>query len=108
MSSDTTRRPPRAKPGDDLRPLLRMEPLRDLAINMVSIDPPPAPGVVRWVPKRKAAVVAAILSGRMTIEEACERYSLSAEEILSWRNHIDRFGVKSLRSTSLQSYRRRP
>ncbi|MBL8699747.1 MAG: DUF1153 domain-containing protein [Alphaproteobacteria bacterium] len=85
-----------------------MEPLRDLPINMVSIDPPPPPGVVRWVPKRKAAVVAAILADRMTIEEACERYGLSAEEILSWRNHIDRYGVKSLRSTSLQSYRRRP
>lgn len=108
MPSETGKRRSRGRVGDDDRPVLRIEPLSELTVNMVSIDPPPPPGVVRWVPKRKAAVVAAILSGRMTIEEACDRYGLSAEEILSWRNHIERFGVKSLRTTSLQSYRRRP
>ncbi|MBM3523238.1 MAG: DUF1153 domain-containing protein, partial [Alphaproteobacteria bacterium] len=41
-------------------------------------------------------------------EEACDRYGLSAEEILSWRNSIDRHGLKSLRTTSLQAFRRRP
>lgn len=108
MSSDLRRRYETARPKEDPRRLLRMEPLRDIPAHQISGDPPPPAGVVRWVPKRKAAVVAAILSNRMTIEEACDMYGLSAEEILSWRNSIDRHGLKSLRTTSLQSFRRRP
>ncbi len=81
------------------RSVLRVEPLHDTPLHHVSVDPPPPPGVQRWVQKRKAAVVAAILAGEMTIEDACERYGLSAEEILSWRNRIDRAGVDALRVT---------
>jgi len=35
----------------------------------------------------------------MTIGDACERYGLSAEEILSWRNRIAHAGVDALRAT---------
>lgn len=81
------------------RSILRVAPLQGMPLDRVSVDPPPPPGVQRWVQKRKAAVVAAILAGEMTIEDACERYGLSAEEILSWRNRIARAGVDALRAT---------
>jgi hypothetical protein len=89
------------------RGLLQMKPLEGVPLNNISADPPPPAGTTRWVHTRKAAVVVAILTGRMTIEEACEMYGLSAEEILSWRNLVQKFGVDSLRVTSLQAYRRR-
>jgi transposase-like protein len=88
------------------RGLLRVEPLKGTPVSHVSIDPPPPPGVRRWVYRRKAAVIAAILSGKLTIDRACEMYGLSAEEILSWRNMIEKYGPTSLRTTCLQSYRR--
>jgi len=34
----------------------------------------------RWVPKQKAEVVAAVSAGTLKLEDACERYDLSAEE----------------------------
>ena len=37
---------------------------------------PPA-NTRRWVVRRKAAVVAAVLSGKITLEEACQRYQLT-------------------------------
>jgi hypothetical protein len=42
------------------------------------IDPPPP--VTRWTIRRKAAVVAAVHSGEITLEAACGRYELSIEE----------------------------
>ena len=42
------------------------------------IDPPPP--VTRWTSRRKAAVVAAVHSGEITLEAACGRYELSIEE----------------------------
>ena len=37
----------------------------------------PRPTTKRWVVRRKAAVVAAVRSGGITIEEACRAYQLS-------------------------------
>src|SRR6516162_9086559 len=34
----------------------------------------PPPSTLRWVARRKAAVVAAVSSGIITVEEACRRY----------------------------------
>lgn len=59
----------------------------------------------RWVPRRKAAVIVAVDCGLLTMEEACERYSISTEEFLSWRQAINDHGVKGLRVTRLQDYR---
>jgi hypothetical protein len=42
-------------------------------------------GIKRWVVRRKAAVVMAVLSGLITLEEACRRYQLSEEEFLAWK-----------------------
>jgi hypothetical protein len=38
---------------------------------------------VRWVASRKAIVLAAIDTGRLSIHEACMMYHLSVEEIAS-------------------------
>lgn len=65
----------------------------------------PPPGTRRWVIRRKAAVVQAVRSGAMSLEEACARYNLSVEEFLSWQRLIDRHGVRGLRTTRLQEYR---
>ncbi len=65
----------------------------------------PPPETKRWVIRRKAEVVAAVRGGLLTLEEACERYSLSAEELTSWQRLIDRHGVRGLRTTRLQEYR---
>jgi hypothetical protein len=59
----------------------------------------------RWVARRKAAVVAAVRSGTLSIEEACRRYHLSEEEFLGWERRIKAHGVAGLQTTRLQIYR---
>jgi Protein of unknown function (DUF1153) len=65
---------------------------------------PPA-NTTRWVIRRKAEVVAAVRSGAICLEDACNRYTLSMEEFLSWQRLIDRHGLAGLRVTHLQDYR---
>jgi len=67
-------------------------------------DLPPA-DTRRWVVRRKAAVVAAVDSGKITIEEACRRYQLSEEEFLSWQRAFQAHGLAGLRTTRIQQYR---
>ncbi len=38
----------------------------------------------RWVIRRKVAVVLAVTSGLLSLEEVCEMYNLSEEEYLLW------------------------
>jgi uncharacterized membrane protein YgcG len=71
----------------------------------MTVDDLPPPETRRWVIRRKAEVVAAVRGGLLTLEEACQRYSLSSEEFLSWQRLIDRHGVRGLRTTRLQEYR---
>jgi hypothetical protein len=59
----------------------------------------------RWVPKRKAQVVAAVRAGAISLEEACDRYALTEEEFLTWQRAIDKFGLAGLRATRAQEYR---
>ena len=72
----------------------------------LSLDDLPPPNTKRWVIRRKAEVVTAVRSGLLTLEEACERYKLSVEEFLSWQSLIDKHGMRGLRTTRLQQYRR--
>ena len=71
----------------------------------LTIDDLPPPETKRWVIRRKAEVVAAVRGGLLTLEEACERYTLTSEEFASWQRLIDRHGVRGLRTTRLQEYR---
>lgn len=65
----------------------------------------PPPDTVRWVARRKALVVGAVRDGRLTLEEACSYYRLSAEEFIAWERTIERHGVPGLRVTRLRRYR---
>jgi transposase-like protein len=78
-------------------------PLR--AASMTSL--PPA-DTRRWVVRRKAAVVAAVQSGKITLEEACRRYNLSEEEFRAWQRAFEAHGLPGLRATRLQQYRTSP
>jgi hypothetical protein len=65
----------------------------------------PPPNTQRWVLRRKAAVVAAVRAGVITLEEACRRYQLSEEEFLGWQRAFEAHGLPGLRTTRIQSYR---
>jgi hypothetical protein len=67
-------------------------------------DLPPAT-TRRWVIRRKAEVVAAVRGGLLSLEEACQRYTLTVEEYLSWQASIDEHGLAGLRTTRIQQYR---
>jgi hypothetical protein len=56
----------------------------------------------RWVPRRKATVLAALREGEITVEEACRFCSLSRDELASWVA----YGAPGLRATRVQLYRR--
>jgi hypothetical protein len=65
----------------------------------------PPPDTKRWVVRRKAIVVFAVRAGLLSLEAACERYSLSIEEFMSWQRLIESHGMRGLRTTRLQQYR---
>jgi transposase-like protein len=69
-------------------------------------EPPPA-NVKRWTPHRKAAVLTAVRSGTITVEEACRRYEISEEEFLAWQQAFETHGPPGLRTTRIQQYRYR-
>ena len=60
---------------------------------------------VRWVASRKAAVVAAVSSGKITIEQACRRYQMSEEEFLAWQRAFETFGIRGLRAGRIRKKR---
>jgi len=59
----------------------------------------------RWVIRRKAQVVAAVHKGVLSLEEACSRYMLTADEFAAWERAIAEHGLAGLRTTRLQHYR---
>ena len=59
----------------------------------------------RWVIRRKAEVVAAVRGGLLSLEEACQRYTRTVEEFISWQQSIDQHGLAGLRTTRIQQYR---
>lgn len=71
----------------------------------LTIENLPAPDTKRWVIRRKAEVVAAVRAGLISLEEACERYTLTTEEFLSWQRLIENHGMRGLRATRIQYYR---
>ncbi|MBA5724563.1 DUF1153 domain-containing protein [Candidatus Liberibacter sp.] len=65
----------------------------------------PPPNTQRWVIRRKAEVVAAVQGGLLSLEEACNLYTLTVEEFLSWQSSILQYGLAGLRTTQIQKYR---
>ena len=50
---------------------------------------------------RKAAVVTAVTSGAITIEDACHRYRMLEEEFFTWQCAFENFGIVGLRAVYL-------
>jgi hypothetical protein len=71
----------------------------------IKIDDLPPSGITRWVIHRKAQVVAAVQAGALSLEEVCERYSVSIEEFQAWQRTLQKHGVYGLRTTRSQIYR---
>ena len=69
-------------------------------------DLPPA-GPQRWVIRKKAIVVTAVRGGLLSLVEACERYTLTIDEFMTWQRDIDAHGIQGLRATRMQDYRSR-
>jgi len=59
----------------------------------------------RWTVRRKAEVVTAVRGGLLTFDEACARYQLAMEELISWQGSLQRSGIRGLRVTRTQKYR---
>ncbi len=55
--------------------------------------------------RRKAQLVTAVQSGRLTLDDVVKTYSVSVEEFQSWQAMIERHGIYGLRSTRSQIYR---
>lgn len=70
----------------------------------LTIETLPAPGTARWVIRRKAEVLAAVEGGLLSIEEACERYDLSLDELMLRQRAVARSGMYGLRVTRVQLY----
>ena len=70
-------------------------------------DLPPA-DLKRWVSRRKAEVVLAVQGGLLTMDDACRRYGLTAEEYLSWEYGLSRYGLDGLKVGFAQTHRHAP
>ena len=88
----------------DLKPGLLA---RGLDGNILTLADLPAPNTTqRWVIRLKALVVAGVRGGLLSLEEACRMYTLTADEFSLWERAVDRDGIKGLRVTKIQKYRR--
>lgn len=65
----------------------------------------PSPDTRRWVASRKARVVDAVTYGLIPLAEALERYDLSEEEFLLWKNAVELHGEAGLKVTHLQKHK---
>jgi hypothetical protein len=72
---------------------------------ILTLDCLPPPNLLRWTPRRKAEVVAAVRGALLTFDQACARYELQMEELISWQRSHGRSGLPGLRVTKLQKYR---
>ncbi len=72
----------------------------------LTVESLPPPNTKRWAISRRAEVVVAVLNGLIGFDEACERYRLSAEELLNWKQLIMAHGMRGLWVTQLREYRR--
>ena len=55
--------------------------------------------------RRKAAVVVAVSSGMLTVEEVCRRYRMSEEELFAWQRAFETYGIVGLRAGYAQEHR---
>lgn len=65
------------------------------------------PRDTRWTARRKGEVVAIVRGGAMRVEEVCAYYGISIQEFSSWDEALGKAGLKALRVTRSQYYKRR-
>jgi hypothetical protein len=71
----------------------------------LTLETLPSTRTSRWVARRKAQVVSAVAGGLLTADEACTRYGLTFEELLSWQHSVSFSGLPGLRVTQIKHYR---
>ena|SRR5579863_8315626 len=69
--------------------------------NILTCSDLPPRNTKRWVPRRKAEVIAAVNGGLLTLTDACVRYEISQEEFYSWVQAYARHGLPGLRAGQL-------
>ena len=103
-ASDASRTP---KAGRSPYPYRSMKtPLSDSLVETLLREGLPPPNTRRWVVRRMAAVVIAVQTGVITVEQACQVYQLTEEEFLSWKHAFEAYGFAGLSTTRIQQYRR--
>ena len=65
-----------------------------LSLRAPTVGDLPPPNTQRWVARRKAAVVAAVRNGTITMEEALRRYQLTEEEFFSWQRAFEPMALR--------------
>jgi Protein of unknown function (DUF1153) len=55
----------------------------------------------RWMPQRKAEILAAVRRGTISLRQACDIYELSLEEFLTWQRGDALYGLAGLRATAV-------
>lgn len=66
--------------------------------NVLTRDNLPPSHTLRWVAWRKAEIVTAVRAGLLTLEEACARYTLTADELQGWSEAYARHGLNGLKA----------
>jgi hypothetical protein len=56
----------------------------------------PESQTIRWVMRRKMEVLTAVRCGLLSFDDACKRYGISMEELLSWERAVGQFGPLGL------------
>ena len=67
--------------------------------DVLTIADLPPTDLVRWVPRRKAELVAAVCGGLISLSEACARYRLTPEEFSGWKKALEAGGLRGLEAT---------
>jgi len=60
-------------------------------------------GSGRWTARKKATVVISVQNGLITLEEVCDRYSLTPGEYFEWARAFERSGLRGLRTTHIRT-----
>ena len=77
----------------------------EAALSALDLSDLPSPDTQRWDSKRKAQVVEAVRTGRLSLDQACEVYAMSVDELSSWQRLLERHGAKGLMATRVKEYR---
>jgi transposase-like protein len=64
---------------------------------LTEADLPPR-NTARWVPRRKAEIIAAVNGGLLSLMDACQRYQISHEEFRDWVRAYEQCGLSGLRA----------